>query len=219
MSRAPIVVRLPGRRHETIATNNVRPLETGVQKRTPEWMVSFSTVSEALLGGTSLMDLGLGTHELGSWADRIKAFSTVHHLTGFTEVFGWNAELQRYVDGDVSGTLLTSGSVKQSPLVLMIPAASFAASAEEAMVRGTVLHGIALLRLGWILGKLKIMQTIVFNHCRIIRFQQQLDRLILHCNVLTKTTLITSFDQTGKMIGLSVGHNDVNRNRHTDAGI
>lgn len=213
MSRPPIVVRLPGRRNETLATNNVRPLETGIQKRTPEWMVSFSGVSEALLGGTPLMNLGLGKRELGSWADRIKAFSSVHNLTSFTELFGWNAELQRYVDGDVSGTLLTSGSVKQSPLVLMIPAGSFAANAEEAMARGIVIHGITLLRLGWIRGGLKIMQTIVFNHCRIIRFQQQLDRLILHCSVLTKTTMITSFDQTGQAIGFSISQNDVNRNR------
>lgn len=214
MSRAPLVVRLPGRRNETLATDNVRPLGVGIQKRTPEWMVSFSNVSEALLGGTILMKLGVGKRELGMWADRVKAFSSVHSLTSFTELFGWNAELQRYVDGDVSGTLLTSGSVKQSPLVLMIPAASFAANAEEVMIRGIVIHGITLLRLGWIRGELKIMQTLVFNHCRVIRFQQQLDRLILHCNVLKKTTMVTSFDQKGQVIGFSIACNDVNRNWH-----
>lgn len=211
MSRTPFVVRLPGRRNETLAIDNVRPHETGMQKRTPEWMVSFSEVSEALLGGTMLMKLGLGKRALGSWLDKIQAFSTVHNLTSFTEVFGWSAELQRYVDGDVSGTLLTSGSIKQSPLVLMIPASSFAANAEEVMVRGKVIHGITLLRLGWIRGELKIMQAIVFNHCRLIRFQQQLSRLILHWTVLRKTTMLTVFDQTGSVSGFSVSSTSVNR--------
>jgi hypothetical protein len=219
MPNNPIVVRIPGRRGEKLATVNVHPNGPGMQKRTPEWMVSFSSLSEGMLAGTPAMYLGLGSRLLAFFFDKIGAYSSVNKLSSFTELFGWNAELSRYVDGNLAGALITSASVKHSPIVLMIPSGSFAATAEEAMYKGTLIKCITIIRLGYVKGDLNILQTMVFKECRIIRFQQQLDRLILHCSILKKLTMISVFDQDGSFAGLGVGEVDILKNERPDFGL
>lgn len=205
MSRAPLIVRIPGRRNEKLAITNNYPLPTGMQKRTPEWMVSFDSVNQALLGGTAVKDLLPDVTALSLLVTQIRAFSSVKKLGTFTELFGWNAEAFRFVSGAMAGSLMTSGSVMHSPLTLMIPSGTFAADAEEAMSRGILIRSVIIIRLGHIQGKLSIMQTVVFKDCRFIRFQQQLDRLILHCTILEKQTMLTVFNQDGSIAGFAVG--------------
>jgi type VI protein secretion system component Hcp len=185
-----------------------------MQKRTPEWMVSFSTVSEVMLAGTAAMYLGLGSRIVTMFFDKIGAYSSVNKMSGFTELFGWNAEMHRYVSGDVTESLMSCASIYHSPLVLVIPSGSFAATAEEAMYRGTLIDAITIVRLGYVGGIFHILQTIVFSKCRIIRFQQQLDRLILHCNILQKLTMMTVFGQDGSIAGFAVGEVDLRKNDH-----
>ncbi|MDR1908057.1 MAG: hypothetical protein LBQ43_04340 [Holosporales bacterium] len=212
MANQPLIVRIPGRRKETIATVNTHPQGHGMQKRTPEWMVSFSTLSAAMLAGTPAMLLGLGSRALAFYFDKIQAYSSVNKMSSFTELYGWNAELYRYTSGDTSSSLMSSASVQHSPLVLMIPSGSFAATAEDAMFKGTLIECITLVRLGYVDGIFHILQTIVFTSCRIIRFQQQLDRLILHCSMLQKLTMMTVFGQNGTIAGFGVGEIDLRKN-------
>lgn len=215
MANNPLIVRLPGQRNEKLATVSVRPFDSGIQKRTPEWMVGFSQLGEGFLGGTAAIKLGIGAKILAMLYDKIKAYSSVDKLSSFTELFGWNAEAYRFVNGDMAGTLLTSASVQHSPLTLMIPAGSFAANAEEAMYKGYLIECITIIRLGYIRGILNILQTIVFKNCRITRFQQQLDRLILHCTILEKITMMTVFNQDGSIAGFGVGNVNIQRNQHS----
>jgi hypothetical protein len=219
MVNNPIVVRIPGRRNEKLATINVYQDEPGMQKHTPEWMVSFSTLSEGMLAGTPAMFLGLGSRLLAFFFDKIGAYSSVNKLSSFTELFGWNAELHRYVDGNLAGALITSASIQHSPLVIMIPSGSFAATAEEAMYKGTLIECVTIIRLGYIHGILNILQTTVFKECRIIRFQQQLDRLILHFSILKKLTMVSVFNQDGMLTGFGVGEVNVLKNECPDLGL
>lgn len=209
MADRPLIVRLPGYRSERLATVKPGPGRPGMHKRTPEWMVSFSTLSAALLGGTPALQLGLGKKLITSFFDKIKATSSVDKLSGFTEVFGWFSEMSRYVEGNMSGCLLDMSGVHNSPLVLMIPSGSAAATLENAMYQDTVIQCIMLIRVGFINGKLQVMQAILFQHCRIVRFQQQLDRLIIHCVILSKTNLICVYNQKGKMTGVGVSNFEV----------
>lgn len=206
MAYRPRIVRIPGFRLEKIATVDTAQGGVGIQKRTPEWMVSFSTLSKALLGGTPALQLGLGEKTITQLQDHVKALSSVEKLGGFTEVFGWFSEVMRYINGHVSANLLQSGSVKNSPLVLMIPAGTAAATLEEAMFGGRLIHCITLIRIGYVCGILQLLQAVLFQSCRIERFQQQLDQIIIHCNIIGKTNLINVFDQTGKSIGVGVSH-------------
>ncbi|MDR1207984.1 MAG: hypothetical protein LBJ89_01380 [Holosporales bacterium] len=219
MGTGPLTIRIPGRRDETVAAVDTQPHGPGMQKRTPEWMVSFSTLSEAMLAGTAAMFLGLGSRILTMFFDKIQAYSSVHKMSGFTELFGWNAELHRYVSGDVSASLMSSASIYHSPLVLIIPSGSFAATAEEAMYKGSLIDCITIVRLGYVDGIFHILQTVVFNYCRIIRFQQQLDRLILHCSMLRKLTMMTVFSQDGSIAGFAVGEVDLRKNEHLGLSI
>lgn len=214
MAYRPLVVRLPGYKNEKIATVSPPKLEPGMQKRTPEWMVSFSTLSALLLGGTPALQLGLGKELLLSLFDKIKATSSVEKLSGFTELFGWFSEMARYVSGHVNGKLLISGSVQNSPLTLMIPAGTAAATLEEALFKGQVIRCITLIRLGYVGGILQVLQTILFQHCRFTGFQQQLDRLIVHCTPLEKTNLICVFDQKGCFTGVGVSNVDISAGKH-----
>lgn len=208
----PLVVRLPGRRDEKIVTVPVRPYGSGMQKRTPEWMVSFSPLGSTLLTGMTLENMGVAALSLSTLADTIKAYSSVKKLPIFTEVFGLNSESSRYIRDDVDGALLTAARVQHSPLVLMIPAGAFAADAEDAMFRGKIITCITVVRLGFIRSNLQILQTGLFKDCRIIRFQQQLDRLILHCFVLEKVTTMTVFKQDGSPVGVGVNEISVLHN-------
>lgn len=205
----PLVVRLPGFRNEKIATVAPPKLAPGTQKRTPEWMVSFSTLSSALLGGTSAVQLGLGKKVVTNLMDRIKATSSVDKMSGFTELFGWFSEMTRFVSGHVAGKLLISGSIKNSPLVLMIPAGTAAATLEEALFTGQLITCITLIRLGYVGGLLQVLQVVIFHHCRLTNFQQQLDRLIIHCTVLEKTNHICVFDQQGTPTGAGVSYMNI----------
>lgn len=214
MADRPFIVRLPGFRQERLATVVHGPTEPGMHKRTPEWMVSFSTLSEALLGGTPALQLGLGEKIVTGLMDKIKATSSVEKLSGFTELFGWFSEMSRYVEGDMSGCLLDMSGVHNSPLVLMIPSGTAAATLENAMYKGTVIRCIMVIRVGFIRGQLQLMQAILFQHCRITRFQQQLDRLIIHCTILSKTNLICVYNQKGNMTGVGVSNFELNTTDH-----
>ncbi|MDR1597558.1 MAG: hypothetical protein LBR89_01320 [Holosporales bacterium] len=214
MGHQPIIVRIPGRRKETIPTVNTHPQDHGMQKRTPEWMVSFSTLSIAMIAGTLAMSIGLGERLLAMLFDKIQAYSSVKKMGSFTELFGWNAELSHYVRGDVDAALMSTANMHHSPLVLMIPSGAFAATAEEAMYKGTLIDCITLVRLGFVDGTFHILQTVVFTGCRITRFQQQLDRLILHCNIQQKLTMVTVFGQDGSIAGFGIGETNVRSNSH-----
>jgi hypothetical protein len=82
------------------------------------------------------------------------------------------------------------------------------------MYKGTLIECVTIIRLGYINGTLNILQTIVFKECRVIRFQQQLDRLILHFTILKKLTMMSVFDQDGAFTGLGVGEIDIRKNKH-----
>jgi hypothetical protein len=204
-----ITIKIPGRTGEKLGIVSLPNQDDGAYKRTPEWLISFDTLSAGLSAGTSGLNAKLGS---GSGADRIMAASSTYNLQAFTELFGWNMELNRFTHGHTSHSLMPSGSVQLSPLTIMIPSGIFAANAEKAMFRGTIIAAITIVRTGFIAGTLQILQTVVFRKCRITKFQQQLDRLIMHFSVLEKETTMFVFDQKGRPCGFAAGASDVRQN-------
>lgn len=193
--------------------------ETGTSKRTPEWMVSFATLDENLISSVTwngvdplLGDAGnglLNVVEKQINSDPIDATSSIKGWRKFTELFGWDLETTRHVGPDATGALLSSASVQQSPLRLVIASGAFAASVEKVVCTGRQINSITIVRLGHINGRLQVLQASLFRHCRIIRVQQQLDFLILDSTLVRRYTFIAVFGPDGKFNGVSVGRVDV----------
>ncbi|MDR0633144.1 MAG: hypothetical protein LBF84_03325 [Holosporales bacterium] len=205
---------LPGRTTEKLATINLSNQGSGSCKCTPEWLISFDKVSAGLAAGTLALraGIGIGVTRYFMGTDPIMAGSSEHNLQAFTELFGWNSETVRFTGGHTSGALLPSASVQFSPLTIMIPSGNFAANAEKAMFNGTLIKAITIIRTGFIAGSLQIVQTVVFRDCRILKFQQQLDRLIMHFSILEKETKMFVFDENGRPCGLTMGTNNIEKN-------
>jgi hypothetical protein len=214
MGTNPIVIRIPGATEEKVATVNLRKYDSGMQKRTPEWMVSFNPLAPGLLtakgqAAFSAASGVIGIAPISLFPGVIKATSTVNELNVFTELFGWHSEAHKFSCGNLANSLMAAAGVAHSPLVLIIPSGVFAADAEKAVADGTIINTTTIARLGYINGSIRVLQTVLFNGCRFTRFQQQLDMLILHCTVLKKTTIIPVFNKAGVPRGFGVGNLDL----------
>lgn len=220
--RSPLIVRIPGRRPEKLAITNTVPFEAGgMQKRTAEWLLTFGSFANPLVPGLLLTALTTGLGEaisavLAALAGSIPVQSSAYGFWTFTELFGWNIVSTHHVGGATSGALMSSGSMHQSPLTIMIPSGAFAASAEEVMLKGERIPFTLILRTGHLNGYTVVTQAALFETCRITRFQQQLDRLILHLTVNTQSNFIMVFNQEGRLSGLNVGRIDIHKNTTDD---
>lgn len=206
MQNNPITVRIPGRRNERILVVNTHPQTEGIQKRTPEWMISFNDLSPMFLTKAMALKNSNGVSVVSTLIEGdVDTRSTVKGAEYFTELFGWNSESSRYVAGYVAGALFSSASIANSPLSVMLNAGALPATAEDALFKGKIFKAITIIRLGYIAEALTVMQTISFINSRMIRFQQQLDKLILHFAVLKKMTRVSVFTQKGMSAGVAVG--------------
>lgn len=187
MSRLVVI---PGRTRLKVPTifDRKQGDTSAVISRSPEWMVSLFPLTKGNI--------------------------TVAGSKNFIELYGWTSEASRYVSGDLSGTLLTSGSVKSSNLVLIIPPGPHGPKIEAQMYKGTLLAKIIILRLGWTQGINEKFQELQFEKARLVGFQQNMQYLVISAQVAKKANDITVFSQdTGK----SSGHKLSSVNYSTDA--
>lgn len=190
-------VRIPGRRGGVIpAIHDQRKSEVGsVWSHSPEWVVSIRGKP-----GTALT----------------KGNFPVDTEDNFIALYGWTSESSRWVSGDVSGTLLTSGSVQHSDLLLLIPPGPHGPIIESWLYQGKIVESLIIKRLGWSMNdndsEPRVLQTIKFLKVRLLGFQMTVRYYIVRCQVTEKQNDITVLNQVD---GLPAGHNATSINYST----
>jgi hypothetical protein len=148
------------------------------------------------------------------WMVKIDDFLT-SNIDGFndhTELYGWYAQSSRHSTGKSGSSIPLSATLKHSDLIVVIPNGAFAVQLEMRMNTGTPLSSVCITRLGNIkVSKVKL-QTIEFAKCTIKSFQQELDRLVLHLTVTTKTNTVFVFGDDGSPKGQNVSRVDYSKN-------
>lgn len=148
------------------------------------------------------------------WMVRIDDF-VESRVTGYedhTDLFGWFAKSSRECNGHISSSIPSSATLKHSDVVLMIPNGGHAVQLEMRMNTGTPLELVTVARLGNVRTNKVKLQTIDFAKCTIKSFQQELDRLILHVSVTSKTNTVHVYDEEGSPKGQMVSRVDYSKN-------
>lgn len=138
--------------------------------------------------------------------------STIVGFLDYAPLFGWYGEASRITAGDVGGPLQTTAKLKHSDLVLILGNGGFATSLESSMNKGYPIDSVKIVRLGNIQGTTVKLQTTEYGNCMIQSFQQQLDRLVLHLSVTTKTNTVLVYNNLGVCAGQMVSSVDYSKN-------
>ena len=180
MSNNYQIINLPGKRDVRIATVDTSDRGDTPAVKSPEWMVKIDGLMQSSVAG----------------------------FKDYVELFGWYAESSRYTSPDISGPLFTSSALRHSDLVLVIPYGGYCAQLESNMNLGVAISNLNIVRLGNI-GQMKVViQLIEYKTCKIQSCQQQLDRMILHVMIGSKTNTVYVYGQDGQSQGQMVSQVD-----------
>ncbi|MDP3371293.1 MAG: hypothetical protein Q8S21_00125 [Candidatus Paracaedibacteraceae bacterium] len=148
------------------------------------------------------------------WMIQIDNFlsSTVSGYENYAELFGWYGESSRYTSGNVSSQLFTSATLQHTDLVIIIPNGGYATTLESLMNTGTSINQVTITRLGKINSMVVTLQTLVYTTCRIQRFNQQLDQLVVEMSILAKSNTVYVYGQDGQSQGQMVSSVDYSQN-------
>lgn len=178
------IVNLPGKKDFRIATTDSSSSDSSAVK-SPEWMIKIDKLLQ----------------------------SSVEGFQDYVELFGWYAESSRFTNPDVSGPLFTTSTLRHSDLILIIPYGGYCAQLESNMNLGVGISNLNIVRLGNI-GQMKVtMQLIEYKTCKIQSCQQQLDRMILHVMIGSKTNTVYVYGQDGQNQGQMVSQVDYIQNK------
>lgn len=120
----------------------------------------------------------------------------------YIELFGFYYELSRYVTGDSSNNLYTSGTLWHSDVFLVTQNGLHNVSINKAIADGTIFPEVDILRISKINGETKVIQQLTFETCHWCSSQSYLDWTIVAFTACTRTNKIQGFSQEG---GLSKG--------------
>lgn len=196
-SMPTVRVRIPGRKGGLIpAVRDQHESEVGaVWSRSPEWVVSIR--------GKTGTNLTQGTFTIGT-------------EDNFIALYGWTSESSRWVSSDVSGTLLTSGSIQHSDLVLLLPPGPHGPKIESWLYQGKIVESLIIKRLGWSMNdndsEPRVLQTITFLKVRLLGFQMTVRYYVVRAQITEKQNDITILNQVD---GMPVGHNATSVNYST----
>jgi hypothetical protein len=148
------------------------------------------------------------------WMIKMDSFlsSNVNGFTDFCELYGWYGESSRYTSGDVANSLFTSATLRHTDLVVIIPNGGYATTIESLMNTGTMIQQMTIARLGTVEQQTVTMQTLVYTTCRIQKFNQQLDQVVVELSILTKENTIFVYGQDGTSQGQMVSQVDYSQN-------
>lgn len=177
------ITTIPGNSGLQVSTTDVKDEKDGGVK-SPEWMVSIDA------------DLK----------------STIEKFETFSELFGWHAESGRFTTGDASGQLHTSSTLTHSDLVIQIANGGYSTVLEGKMNKGVKIDKITIVRLGNIQDVKVKLQEIVYEVCRIQKFQQELDRIWLFITITKRTNTVFDYKQDGGAAGQTVTSVDYSKN-------
>lgn len=179
---------LPGRSKFRVPTifDRENSSSSAVVSRSPEWMISFGALTKG----------------------------NVEKFDDYIELYGWHSESSRYVSGNVSGSLFTSGSVKNSDLVVIIPPGEHGPKLELQMYNGKIVPKVSILRLGWSEGNIEKLQEVTFDTVRLIGYQQNIQYLVIFAQISGKKNDITVHKQVdGKASGHMISSVDIDANK------
>jgi hypothetical protein len=148
---------------------------SAIVSRSPEWMISI----DALCKGT------------------------VEGFLEYTYLFGWFSESNHYIDGDVTGAMFSSGSIRNSGLIFIIPNGEHGPKIEQQLYSGKLVEKLIIVRLGWTEDANEILQQITFGGVRFVRYQQNVQYIVVHAQITTKENDIQVFKQKD---GSAEGH-------------
>jgi hypothetical protein len=178
------IIELPGKRTFRIATTDVPVTDEDIGVKSPEWMVSM---------------------------DKLMC-STVEGFDDYVELFGWYGESSRFTSPDASGPLFTSSTLRHTDLILIIPYGGYCAQIESNMNLGQPINSLKIVRLGNISQAKVKLQELEYTNCKIQTCQQQLDRMIIHVQIATKTNTVFVYGQDGTSQGQMVSKADYVKN-------
>ncbi|MDR2464542.1 MAG: hypothetical protein LBD36_02980 [Holosporales bacterium] len=121
--------------------------------------------------------------------------STVEDYCEYTILFGWFCESSRYINGDLAGDFFTSGAVKSSDLVIVLPNGEHGPKIEQRLYSGKVLEEVIVVRLGWTEGKNEKLQQITFGGVRVVGYQQNVLYIVIYLQITRKENDIQMFKQ------------------------
>ncbi len=180
-----VLIRVPGRAWPSdkaslkvpVVFNDETETQSAVISRSFEWVVSFETL----------------------------AVSNVKFKSGiqFIELYGWTFATHRYVSGNMTGSLYTSGSVQSENLVLIVPHGSHGPKIEAWMYHGKIFKEVYVARFGWTEGKCVPIQVHKFTFVRIVEFRVNMKYYVIQLQVRSKETDVTIFNQE---TGAEKGH-------------
>lgn len=172
------IVRLPGKKDLRVAVTDMLHEEDMMGIKSPEWMVRIDGLMQ----------------------------SSVEGFNDYVELFGWYAESSRYTSADVGGPLFTSATLRHTDLILIIPYGGYCTQIESNMNLGIGIENLSIVRLANI-GQAKVtVQLIEYKTCKIQSCQQQLDRMVLHVMIGSKTNTVYVYGQDGQSQGQMVSH-------------
>lgn len=148
------------------------------------------------------------------WMVQMDSFlsSNVYGYTDFCELYGWYGESSRYTSGDVANSLFTSATLRHTDLVVIIPNGGYATTIESLMNTGTMIQRMTIARLGTVEQQTVTLQTLVYTTCRVQKFNQQLDQVVIELSILTKENTIFVYGQDGTSQGQMVSQVDYSQN-------
>lgn len=171
------VVGMMGRNDRAVQVPIIEDPSSETQSvRSPEWMISLDDI----------------------------VFSSITNYEDYCELYGWYAESGRFTSGDISNQLFTSATLRHSDIIVIIPSGGYAAQLQTQMNMGRMIHKMTIVHLGNVEQAKVKLQEIVHNQCRIQNYQQQLDRLVMHIQVTTKTDTHFVYDRSGQIKGQMV---------------
>lgn len=153
------------------------------QVTTPEWMVSIDELFES----------------------DIKDFET------FVELYGWHAEASRETNGNVSGDLVSSASVKQSDVIIIVPMGVYMPLLDDVMQTGKVLGVVTIVRIGSINTTKKEIQRIEFRNCQVTRIEQRLEDAVVTFRPVMRTNIVYRYNNEGLSEGQTVSEFDYSK--------
>jgi hypothetical protein len=148
---------------------------SAVVSRSPEWMISIDKLCN----------------------------STVEGYLEYIDLFGWFSESTHFISGDLAGSMFSSGSIKNSGLIFIIPNGEHGPKIEQQLYSGKLVESLIIVRLGWTEKKNEILQKVTFGGVRFIRFQQNVQYLVVHAQITSKENDIQIFKQKD---GSASGH-------------
>jgi hypothetical protein len=150
---------------------------------TPEWMVQIGTEGQAN-------------------ASTIPAGDSGSDYTTYMELLKWEGRSNRDKRGLTGSHMLSSASLKNSPIEFQIPMGNYLPPLETMMYTAKNIDKITFVRLVSADGTQMVEgQKIEFSNCQFVYVEQSDDIIILVFHFTSRDNTVTSYDQLGAKIG------------------